>query len=69
MAPVKQWFADLQTCGSVRAGTSELLRELFFKASCWDTNRVQRKEEADPKWFAELSKNKLGRRLNESAIA
>lgn len=27
-------------------------------ASGWDTNRVQRKEEADPKWFTELSKNK-----------
>jgi len=29
-------------------------------ASGWDTNRVLRKEEADRKWFAELSKDKLG---------
>lgn len=59
MVPVQQWFADPQTCGQVRAGKSELLRELIMMASSRYTNRVKRKEEADRKRIAELSKNTL----------
>jgi hypothetical protein len=62
MVHFELWFTDPQTRGPVRAETSESLLELIFKASSWDTNRVQRKEEADRKLFTELSKNKLGRR-------
>jgi hypothetical protein len=59
MVPVEQWFTDPQICEPVRAGKSESLLELVFKASSWDASRVQRKEEAHRKWFAELLKNKL----------